>query len=128
MEAGDDVIGEIAARTGLPRERAGAAVDAVLETLGRRITAGEAHDLADRLPEALREPLLRGARRFEEARRLSLNEFLALVAGHEHVSLDEAREHTRAVLAQVGELAGGKELSDVAAQLPRDFADVLPTS
>ena len=52
------------------------AIIATLETLGERISGGEASDLAEQLPEELKEPLHQAGEDNEE---FSLDEFLGRV-------------------------------------------------
>jgi uncharacterized protein (DUF2267 family) len=47
------------------------------------------------------------------------------VAELEGIGREEAAEHTRAVFAALRELVSGKELSDIGAQLPQEFAPLL---
>jgi len=57
-------------------EEARRAIIATLETLGERISGGEASDLAEQLPEELKEPLHQAGEDNEE---FSLDEFLGRV-------------------------------------------------
>jgi uncharacterized protein (DUF2267 family) len=116
----------VAERAGLERERAVAATDAVLEALADRISGGEVDDLEQQLPRELHPPLERGrAQSNAAARPLGLDEFVRGIAEREGVTPDEAREHARAVFATLRETLTDKEFSDVAAQLPADYAALL---
>jgi uncharacterized protein (DUF2267 family) len=117
----------VARKANLNRSEAARATRAVLETLGERISAGQARDLAAVLPTQLRQPLERGnAASNGVARPLSLDEFVARVAEREGVPAQQAREQARAVLATLRESVGGKEFQDTVAQLPRDYTAILP--
>jgi uncharacterized protein (DUF2267 family) len=100
--------------------------EAVLETLAERVPGGEVYDLEEMLPEQFRVALERGRRQVDgHPRKLSLDEFVELVAEREHVSLDEAFQHTRAVFATLAEALPPDELEDVLAALPRAYRETL---
>jgi uncharacterized protein (DUF2267 family) len=120
-----DLTLRVAQLAGLDREQARRATEAVLETLAVRISAGEVEDLEREIPPSLHPALDRGLRESREARRMSVDEFLERIAEREGVSREEAVAHTRAVFAALRELVTGKELQDVAAQLPADYATLL---
>jgi uncharacterized protein (DUF2267 family) len=122
----EEFVRRVSDRTGLDRDRARRATEAVLEVLAERISGGEVDDLAVWLPNELRGALERGnARTHGAARRLSLAEFVSRVAELEGVDPDQATPHVRAVLATLREAVGRKEFGDVAAQLPREYAPLL---
>ncbi len=103
-----------------------AAAEAVLEVLGERLSAGEAEDLAARLPDELAEWLRRGERRTNgRAASLDVEAFVERVAEREDVSPAAARRHVRAVLLAVRDVAGERELDDALAQLPRAYRSLL---
>jgi uncharacterized protein (DUF2267 family) len=124
----DDLVGRVAEVTGLDRDAARRVTEAVLETLAVRISDGEVEDLEAELPADLRAALERGLRRSRAASAMSVDEFVATVADREGVSLEEAEAHTRAVFAALRAAISGKEFSDVAAQLSRDYERVLATA
>ena len=102
------------------------AIEAVLETLAERIAGGEVDDLAASLPEELRPPLERGRERTGgKAQRMSLDEFVAHVAGREGVSTEDALDHAQAVFTTLREAIPDKEWSDLLAELPRAYAEAL---
>jgi uncharacterized protein (DUF2267 family) len=107
-------------RTGLDAARAHHAVDAVLETLGERIAAGEVEDLIARLPVELHDALRRGAMKSPAARRMSLEQFVGAVAEREATEPDIAGRHARAVLRTLRE-AVGEEFLDASVELPPEF-------
>ena len=94
------------------------AIIATLETLGERISGGEASDLAEQLPEELKEPLHQAGENNEE---FSLDAFLRRVGEREDVEADEAREHVSAVMTVLTEAVSGGELDNIRAQLPQEF-------
>jgi uncharacterized protein (DUF2267 family) len=120
-----DLTLRVAELAGLDREQARRATEAVLETLAARISAGEVEDLMNEVPGNLRPALERGLRESREARRMGIEEFLHRVAEREGVGREEAPEHTRAVFAALRESIPRKELSDIAAQLPADYAPLV---
>jgi uncharacterized protein (DUF2267 family) len=106
--------------------RARPVTEAVLETLAERISGGEVEDLAAQLPVELRPALERGnALSHGAARRMSLDEFVTRVAEREGVTPDEARDHVRAVFLTLREAVSEKEIADLEAQLPKEYAAVL---
>ena len=94
------------------------AIIATLETLGERISGGEANDLAEQLPEELKEPLQQAGEDNEE---FSLDEFLRRVGEREDVETDVARNYTSAVMTVLKEAISGGELDNIRAQLPQEF-------
>jgi uncharacterized protein (DUF2267 family) len=120
-----DLVLRVAELSGLARDQARKATEAVLETLAVRISAGEVEDLMKELPQHLHPALERGLRESRDARRMDVDAFLDHVAEREGVSREEALEHTRAVFAALRELITGKEFSDIAAQLPNEYAPLL---
>jgi uncharacterized protein (DUF2267 family) len=114
----------VAERARLDADGARRATAAVLETLAERIAAGEARDLATRLPIALHPPLHRGAERVPDATRMSAADFLRRVVEREGVTPQEALTHTRAVLGTLREVVGA-DFFDVTVQLPDDYGELL---
>jgi uncharacterized protein (DUF2267 family) len=115
----------VAQRAGLDPDAAARAIDAALEALAVRITAGQVEDLEPFLPPELQRPLERGRAESDGAAKpLSLDEFVRLIADREGVTPDEAREHARAVFGVLRAVVGDKEWHDTIAQLPRDYAIV----
>jgi uncharacterized protein (DUF2267 family) len=122
----EEFMDRVEGRAGLGRTTAERAVDAVLETLAERIAAGEVEDLAQALPEELREPLTRGMNSGRgKAQRMSLDEFVGRIADREQAAWEDALEHARAVFATLREAVPEKEWSDVMAQLPRAYSEAL---
>jgi uncharacterized protein (DUF2267 family) len=120
-----DLTLRVAELAGLDREQARKAIEAVLETLAVRISAGEVEDLMKEIPPNFHPALRRGLRESHDARKMSVDEFLDHIAEREGISREEALEHTRAVFAALRELISGKEFSDMAAQLPGEYAPLL---
>jgi uncharacterized protein (DUF2267 family) len=122
----DVIVERVEGRAGLDRRGARAAVEAVLEALAERVAGGEVDDLAAALPDELRQPLARGRVRTRgKAQRMSLDEFIARVAEREGVSDEAALEHAQAVFTTLREVIPDKEWSDLLAELPRAYAEVL---
>jgi uncharacterized protein (DUF2267 family) len=121
--AAETFVERVADRAGISEDGARRAVEAVLETLGERISGGEVDDLAASLPEEFHEPLRRGNELSNgAARRMSLDEFVRRIAEREGTTPDEAQEQARAVFATLREAVPEREFDDVVAQLPRDYA------
>jgi uncharacterized protein (DUF2267 family) len=102
------------------------AAETVLETLAERLPAHEVTDLEAALPEQFGEPLARGALHGRGTPpKMSLDEFVDRAARREHVSFDEAFQHTRAVFATLADALPHKELSDILGVLPRGYRETL---
>jgi uncharacterized protein (DUF2267 family) len=121
-----ELVARVAARAGLEEGAARRALEAVLEALAHRIASGEVDDLAERLPAELHPALRRGVAKSAKAVPLSLHEFLREIADAEGggATEDDAVAHARAAFAVLRDAVGEKELSDVVAELPREY-DVL---
>jgi uncharacterized protein (DUF2267 family) len=109
------------ARIGL--ERAERATEATLQTLAERIDAGEARDLVDELPDEVAPWLATTT----PAERMGIYEFLRRVAEREGVDIEAAERHARAVFLALQRALSPQEFADLSAELPKDFAPLLPT-
>src|ERR1700760_519778 len=118
----DEFITAVAQAARIGWDQAKRATQATLETLADRIDAGEARDLAAALPDTI-APYLGTA---TPAERFGLDEFLRRVAGREGVDLETARCQAEAVFTVLQRAVGHKEFADLSAELPKDFAAVLP--
>jgi uncharacterized protein (DUF2267 family) len=115
----EEFLNKVQDRIGSARpDEARRAITATFSTLCERISLGEASDLADQLPQELKEPLHRAG---EEAEEFSFEEFLRRVGEREGVNADVARDHASAVMMVLGEAVTAGELDDVRAQLPGEF-------
>src|ERR1700760_3040178 len=110
-----------AARIGF--DRAKRATEATLQTLAERIDAGEARDLAAELPDEVAPWLATTT----PAERLDIDEFLRRVAEREGVDMETAARHATAVLVALQRTVSRQEFADLTAELPKDFAPLLPT-
>jgi uncharacterized protein (DUF2267 family) len=116
----------VAEREGLEPEEAWRATEAVLETLGERISRGEVEDLIARLALELHAPLKRGMERSgAHATKMSLEQFIERVASRAGVGDEQARDYTRGVLSTLREVVGEKEFFDMSSQLPREYLTSL---
>jgi uncharacterized protein (DUF2267 family) len=107
---------------GVGREAAVQASHAVLQTLADRIAAGEARDLAAELPPEL-GPWIATA---TPAEAFDVDEFIRRVAEREGVDPSTAERHARAVFEVLRRALSPKELYDTIAELPSDYARLLP--
>ena len=115
----EEFLNEVQHRIGAARlDEARRAITATFSTLCERISGGEAADLADQLPQELKEPLRRAG---EDAEEFSLEELLRRVGERAGVNTDAAYDRAWAVLSVLGEAVSGGELDDARAQLPREF-------
>jgi uncharacterized protein (DUF2267 family) len=96
---------------------------AVLQTLGERISAVQARDLVAQLPAEL------GPWLFTEdaGQGFDVDEFLRRVAERAQVDLATAQRYARAVLAALSQAVSAEEFADMVAQLPKDYAFLLPS-
>jgi uncharacterized protein (DUF2267 family) len=107
---------------GIGRERAERAIQATLSTLAERIAQGEARDLAEQLPPEVAPWLSTN----DEAHRFDVDEFLRRAAEREGTDVPTAEQHARAVFLALGRAVSPGELADLAAELPKDYAPLLP--
>jgi uncharacterized protein (DUF2267 family) len=115
----DEFLNKVQDRIGPAQpDEARRAIVATLETLGERVSGGEASDLAEQLPEELKGPLQQASEDNEE---FSLDEFLRRVGEREDVETDAARDHVSAVMTVLKEAVSGGELDNIRAQLPQEF-------
>jgi uncharacterized protein (DUF2267 family) len=105
------------------RQAAERATRATLQTLAERLSREEARDLTEQLPPEL-GPWLFTDRTTE---RFDVDEFLGRVAGRAEVDLSAAERQARAVLTALARAVGAEEFADAVAQLPKDFAFLLPS-
>lgn len=113
------------------RQRAGAdSVDAArdaavstLGTLGERLSAGEAADLALYLPEPLAAAIVESDE--ESAVAYSFDEFVERVAERERVDEAAASVHVRAVGSALADAASEREIDAARKQLPDPFGVVF---
>jgi uncharacterized protein (DUF2267 family) len=89
----------------------------VLQTLGERLQAGEADDLASPLPMEV-DFYLRSA---ESGQRFDYDEFLDRVEERANVDRSDAAYYGKVVVGLVSELVPAGEIEQVRAQLPADF-------
>jgi uncharacterized protein (DUF2267 family) len=122
----DDVLHAIAKRANLPREiGAPDALSAVMCTLSRRVSGGEARNVYLGLPESLR-PLVAQCilHRDERASVFDRDEFIARLSDHLATDAATAEAIARAVFAAVRSAIPDSEVRHVADQLPDDFREL----
>jgi uncharacterized protein (DUF2267 family) len=118
----DGFVRAVTARAGISRPEAAVLTRATLQTLGERLTGGEAADLAAQLPKELKEWLAGSAKPTAEAFRL--DEFIRRVSERANVPPGEARDGTRAVFLTLRDAVTGGEFRDMMSQLPKEFAEL----
>jgi uncharacterized protein (DUF2267 family) len=89
----------------------------VLSTLGERLQAGEANDLAAPLPMEIDRFLTTA----DSGQRFDYDEFVGRVAERSGADRSDASYHAKAVVAVVSEVVPGSELQQVRGQLPAEF-------
>jgi len=97
------------------------ATQAVLQTLGERLDAGEAKDLASQMPRDLAEYLQTD----EHSVKMSLEEFFQKVSGRAGVDVPAAVYQVRVVLEVLQEAVSPGEIADVRAQLPPEWGELF---
>jgi uncharacterized protein (DUF2267 family) len=102
----------------IPKDEAEAITRAALQTLGERITGGEARDLAAQLPKEL-QPYLESAP--EPPETFGLDEFVRRVSQRAGVSPDDARDGVYGVMQTLQDAVTFGEFEDVMSQLPKEF-------
>jgi uncharacterized protein (DUF2267 family) len=119
----EEFLGRVADRAGTDFDTAELASEAVLETLAERIAGGQVEDLRKELPPEFHPALERGREHSGgQARPMSLEEFLALVAEREGTVGADPEEHARAVVVTLRDAVTEKAFHDVEAELPKEYA------
>ncbi|RRJ29567.1 DUF2267 domain-containing protein [Halocatena pleomorpha] len=90
---------------------------AVLTTLGERLQAGEAKDLAGPLPMEVDRYLLEA----ESGQRFPLNEFFDRVSERANVERSDGVYHAKAIIALLNEIVPANEMQQVKDQLPAGY-------
>jgi uncharacterized protein (DUF2267 family) len=118
----DDFMGQVQNRLELPDTgRAVRATRAVLQTLGERLQAGEAEDLAGPLPMEV-DYYLESA---DSGQRFDYDEFVGRVADRANVERADAAYFGKVVVGLVSEHAPAGEIEQVRAQLPDGYGDLF---
>ena len=108
------------------QDAARTATVATLRTLGERLSAGEAADLALYVPDALGEELREAGD--DSATDYSLEEFVRRLSQRESVDVETARTHAQAACSVLAEAAGERELDAAAGQLPDPYGTLFEPS
>lgn len=117
-----EFIGQVQNRLELPEfGQAVRATRAVLQTLGERLQAGEATDLASPLPMEVDRYLAHA----EHGQRFDYQEFLDRVAERGGTDPADANYHAQQVLAIVAEIVPPGNIEKVQNQLPDDYAPLF---
>jgi uncharacterized protein (DUF2267 family) len=119
---GDGFLTTVEQLAGIGRDRAMQATQATLETLGERIAGGEARDLAEQLPPEL-APWIAST---GNPQKFDAGSFVRRVAKREEVDVDTAEQHARAVFEALRREVTPDEFEDMVAELPKDYAPLLP--
>jgi uncharacterized protein (DUF2267 family) len=116
-----EFLSSVGQQTRLDPRRAEQATRATLATLSERLSRGQAWDLLEQLPAELKPTVYQQ----EDAKPLTLEEFVGRVAEREGVDADTAYRHARAVFWTLGRAVADKEIADLAAELPQEFAPLV---
>jgi uncharacterized protein (DUF2267 family) len=115
-------LAEIEREAGLDRDHAERAAMATLVTLAERIPRSRAHELAEDLPERLREWLADAQDRPE---RFRVEEFFRRVAEREEVDHRTAARHARIVFRALARVAPAYEIDDLVDELPHEYEPLV---
>src|SRR4051812_45756649 len=107
----DEFVGIVVREAGVDHEQAERVVRATLQTLAERIAAGEARDLASRLPPELAPWVATTT----PAERFDADEFIRRVAQRAETDVPAAERLARVVFDALARAIGSDELADVAA-------------
>ena len=114
----DDFMGQVQHRLELAKtSEAVRATRVVLTTLGERLQAGEAEDLASPLPMEIDRFLTEA----ESGQRFSFEEFVDRVAERGGEDRPEAIYHAKVVVGLLAEVVPEGEMTQVRDQLPDDY-------
>jgi uncharacterized protein (DUF2267 family) len=119
-----ELVRAVARQTQLSVEESADLTRAVVQELGRRISGGEAKQLALELPDNLARELLA----VKHGETFGLEAFLERVRAHTGLNADETRRGVVAVLSALRTAVSEKEFSDVLSQLPAEMAALAGTS
>jgi uncharacterized protein (DUF2267 family) len=97
------------------------ATEATLTTLAERLSAGQARDLAAKLPPEI----ARWLRTEGRAEGFGADEFVRRVAEREGTDPTTAAGHARAVFAALGRAVGPREVADMMSELGKGFAPLI---
>lgn len=118
----DEFIDLVRERLGESRDVAERASRATLETLGQRLPADEAEDLAAQLPPPLAAFLQHTAAQDEE---FPVAEFYERVAELGDLDPEESEDLAKAVLAVLDDAVSAGQVTDLISTLPADYGDLL---
>ncbi|MHA6795604.1 DUF2267 domain-containing protein [Pseudonocardia bannensis] len=119
----EEFVRKVSERAGVSPEEATRLARATLETLGERLSGGEADDLAALVPPPLRTDLQRSVQK--PAVSYGLPAFVGRVRSRAGDAGRVDVDAVRAVLVTLREAVGDKEFRDALAQLPREFEEML---
>lgn len=117
----DEFLNGVRQRTELDSDTAARVTRATLQTLGDRLSVGQAADMAERLHPALQMDL----RTETNAEGLDLEEFARRVAERAGVRRDDALRYAAGVFATLGDAVGPKEIADMAAEFPVEYTPLV---
>ncbi|GHE37930.1 hypothetical protein GCM10017673_45500 [Streptosporangium violaceochromogenes] len=110
----------VAERADLSREAAADLVRATVETLGDRLSAGEARHLASCLPEFLRGSFpIR-----DRSRPFGLHDFVMRISRRTGLTPKEATDGVRAVLTTLRQTVPGDVFDQAMSQLPAEYQEM----
>jgi uncharacterized protein (DUF2267 family) len=114
-------VDSVVERTGIPRDQAEPIICFTLNTLAQRVSAGQAEDMATRLPPELRPCMAHEG----PIATFHLDEFMRRIEKQMGADRATAEPVARAVLATLWTAVGPKEFADMSSQLPGDFVPLL---
>ncbi|MEU1458201.1 DUF2267 domain-containing protein [Streptomyces avermitilis] len=115
----------VADRAGLSREEAADLTRATLETLARRLSDGEARDLALELPERLRDSFERGRGEMEI---FDADELIRKVSERTGLTRSETDRGVRAAFVALQGAISQKEFEHAMSQLGKGYAQLVESA
>ncbi|WP_433246935.1 DUF2267 domain-containing protein [Streptosporangium sp. CA-135522] len=119
-----EFVQTVAERAGLSREEAADLTRATLETLGERLSSGEARHLAKHLPDPLPESLSAEGR----SEQFGLHDFVVRVSRRTGLTERETTGGVRAVLTTLRETIPDDTFGHAMLQLPGEFLEMVESA
>jgi uncharacterized protein (DUF2267 family) len=111
---------QVGRRAQLDRESAERATQATLETIGERLSKGQARDIVEQLPVEFAAWILT-----DRTESFDVDELVIRIAKREGTDFDTAERHARVVFSVLREAITPDEVDDLVADLPEDMRPIV---